>query len=81
VDKVYGDQYRDMVYEYNASDSRKIGDIINIIKETKVKLSKNCNALNKLLILEEADGLPKATQIVLKKFIEEKMNQITYILT
>lgn len=70
-----------MVFEYNASDSRKIGDIIMIMKQTKSKLNKNNNELNKLLILEEADGLPKATQTILRKFLKDKRNKTTYILT
>lgn len=71
----------DLIFEYNASDSRKIGDIIKIMKQTKAKLHSNSNELNKLLILEEADGLPKATQIILKKFIKDKKNKTSYILT
>jgi DNA polymerase-3 subunit gamma/tau len=51
------------------------------MKQTKAKLNKNNNELNKLLILEEADGLPKATQTVLRKFIKDKRNKTTYILT
>ena len=70
-----------MVFEYNASDSRKIGDIIKMMKQTKEKINNNKNELNKLLILEEADGLPKATQTVLRKFIKDKRNKTTYILT
>ena len=51
------------------------------MNQTKAKLNKNNNELNKLLILEEADGLPKATQTVLRKFIKDKRNKTTYILT
>lgn len=69
------------MFEYNASDSRKIGDIFKIMNQVKAKLNSNKNDLNKLLILEEADGLPKKTQIVLKKFITDKRNKTTFILT
>jgi len=51
------------------------------MNKTKATTNNNKNELNKLLILEEADGLPRATQILLRKYIKDKQNKTTYILT
>jgi len=81
VDKLYGKIYEDLVFEYNSSDSRKLSDIINIMKVTQSKLSRENIQLNKLLILEEADGLPIETQTLLIKYLINKNNKTNYILT
>ena len=80
VEKIYG-LSNNLVVEYNASDSRGINDILNIVKQTSEKYNFQNNNLNKLLILEEADGLPKSTQKVLLKFLTNKSCNINYILT
>ncbi len=70
-----------MVFEYNASDSRKISDLIHMMKETTSKLCINHKNINKLLILEEADGLTDATQILLKKYLSVNTHKTSFILT
>lgn len=51
------------------------------MKETTSKLNRSGNELNKLLILEEADGLPVATQTIIKKFFSVKKYKTNYIIT
>lgn len=68
--EIYGDNYRNMVLELNASDDRGIDVVRNQIKEfasTRQIFSKGY----KLIILDEADAMTSAAQNALRRIIEK----------
>jgi len=77
---MYGDNFRKMTLELNASDDRGI----NVVRE---KIKEFCNTLNisnklgvKLVILDEADMMTSAAQFALRRVIEKYTKNVRFCL-
>jgi replication factor C small subunit len=72
--RLYGDQWRNHLHEFNASDDRKIEAI-----RTKIKpLSQS--TVDQIIFFDEADGLTLESQQALRRIIE-KSQHTTFILS
>jgi replication factor C subunit 3/5 len=77
---MYGDNFKKMTLELNASDERGI----NVVRE---KIKEFCNTLNisakagvKLVILDEADMMTSAAQFALRRVIEKYTKNVRFCL-
>lgn len=77
---MYGDNFKKMTLELNASDDRGI----NVVRE---KIKEFCNTLNisskagvKLVILDEADMMTSAAQFALRRVIEKYTKNVRFCL-
>jgi replication factor C subunit 3/5 len=77
--RMYGEQYKGMTLELNASDDRGIGVVRDQIKEfagTKKLFAKG----TKLIILDEADNMTNDAQFALRRVIEKYASNARFCL-
>ena len=77
--ELYGEHYRAMVLELNASDDRGIGVVRTTIKEFASTCPFNLDGI-KLVILDEADAMTNEAQLALRRMVELYSNNVRFCL-
>lgn len=69
---IYGDNYKDNILDFTASNDRGIKSIRNKIKSISKEITNNCNNIPwKIILLDDADNISLDSQFALRRIIEQ----------